>query len=251
MKSGGIGHLSLVIIAVCVGLGGLGAIIHAVSNGPGPAPAITPAAQAQAVADHLQGKIGFPGTFKDFCGEPDHFRIAPNGALMWVYEEQKVVVSFIKQKKTDKYWHLMYNPYDPAGYAEWGEIKVIEPNVALARIGCRIPANFQEVLRLEKSLHDDFVYNAAFDAVRSLRKGSGGGAGFRVTSAQFMEDGAVCYRYSGRDANAARAVVAGGELLRGTDAQFNQAWHRECEGRSGRDEAADLMKTLEIWDHTT
>jgi hypothetical protein len=66
-----------------------------------------------------------------------------------------------------------------------------------------------------------------------------------------MEDGAVCYRYSGRDANAARAVLAGGVLLRGTGAQLNQAWHRECEGKSGRDEAADLMKTLDIWDHTT
>jgi hypothetical protein len=238
-----------VIIAVCVGLGALGAIIHVVSNEQNPAPSNTPIDQAQAVSDHLQGKIGSPGIFKDFCGEPDHFRNAPNGTLVWVYEEPKVAVSFIKRKKTDEYWHLMYNLYDPAEYAEWGEFKVIEPNVALARIGCKLPENFQEVLRLEKSLHDDFVYNAALDGVRSLRKASGGSPGFRVTSARIMQDGAVCFCYSGRNANAARAVLANGELFTGTNARFSQTWRRNCEGRSGSEEATSLMKTLEIWDH--
>jgi hypothetical protein len=251
VKFGGIARFLLLFVGVCVVLGALAAIIHS-AFGPSDATAVNTAnAEAQAVSDHLQGKIGFPGTFKDFCGEPDHFRNAPNGALMWVYEEQKVVVSFIKLKKTDEYWQLMYNVYDPVGYAEWGEIKPIDPKTALARIGCKMPANLQDVLRFEKSTHEDFVYQAAFAGVRDLRKGLRDSAGFRISGAQIMDDGSVCYRYGTRQMNETRAVLLNGDLIRSTDGRFGAAWHAECEGKSGRDEAADLMKLLATWDHSS
>jgi hypothetical protein len=66
-----------------------------------------------------------------------------------------------------------------------------------------------------------------------------------------MDDGSVCYRYGTRQMNETRAVLLNGDLIRSTDGRFGAAWHAECEGKSGRDEAADLMKLLATWDHSS
>jgi hypothetical protein len=238
-------HFFLVIIAVFSGLGALGALIHHLSDST--VDKEKGVDQAEAVMDHLQGKIGFPGTFKDFCGEPDHYRNSPNGALLWVYEQPKVVVSFIKSKKTDEYWHLYYDVYDPVRFAEWSEIQLIDPKEALSRIGCKIPVDFQRVLATEKSIHDSFVFNSAFEALRRLR--SAAGAPFRLKSAQMTADESVCYRFDDGETNVNRAVLFDGDLVRKGNKQFGVIWGRECEGKNGLDETAGLLKVLAAWDH--
>jgi hypothetical protein len=93
-----------------------------------------------AVLAQLHGGVeGDPFIFSKMCGHPDHFRNTPTGELVWIYEQQRVMVTFMHRKKTDATWQLAYNVYDPQRFAQWGEIGFLTPQEAVAQIGCSVP----------------------------------------------------------------------------------------------------------------
>jgi hypothetical protein len=104
------------------------------------AEAVKTAKSTQNVLAQLHGGYeGDPFLFLKMCGHPDHFRNTPDGQLAWVYEQQRVLVIFMRPNKKEAFRRIAYNVYDPQRYTEWGEIGFLTPEDAIAKIGCSVP----------------------------------------------------------------------------------------------------------------
>jgi hypothetical protein len=100
---------------------------------------------------------------------------------------------------------------------------------------------------------DEVLLARAAQGASSLKKAMRNPASFDLSQVLAMKDGAVCYEYRAQNGfggfNVERAVLSPKGKFKGSDDEgFAGLWNRECAGKTGDDQTANVKLLLKYAD---